>query len=697
MIDPEHPATDRGEGAPGPRESHEPYPSVDETIARHVRIEQRTIEGNASWGNTYFIGGDFHAGGAGERTLVPIVDVTDRPAAPEAEFVEPPFFGALVAALGRERVVALAGPRCGKRAAAQAALRRGGCKPILEMPPSVGAASLIDTIVRACERWPSAGILIDSVDSRTLAAFAGFDLERVRAALGREAALVLTTRAREPAGREPRLPTVPAEESADGHAIVDAVARARGLSEEERVRARSTLPLLEPPVSPSAAVAIVEAARGSTSTPEELAAAVTWDSSAIGEWLRSEPSAQQLAGLAVAATLEGVPTADVEVESLRLARMLDESFGESGEPRRFGPTDPAGPEGIVELTHETFATHFGHQETEVVTLTAPNSGDRVVRYLWRAVRGGFRGPYVAWLRDLNAHRGAGVRLGAAVAAGVLFTEDPITAERELLRPWALSPDASARASAALALGVPAALDVDATATRALARSWATSDNLRLRHTAVIAYGDVLGAWDPAAAAPVELWRIATETPALELAALSAFARLIAAGRDARRARATVLALLEAETEVRPPPPRVFSVLPLLFQRLTAGDEQARESLEALFEPDERESLETLASLVTEALDTPVGRDPARAALGVLLLAVGENRVGRPVFDRFVREMKSVASRRGRLAALGSQLERVLKGAARVHGPRQSAARAALATFYGSEATGGARSATTSVR
>lgn len=678
--------------APGPDELA-PEPPIDsgeneevadeETVSRghDARIVTEAVEAvNAFIGSHVTIAGDI-VGEGSARVMFPTSDISASVASTIPAFVEPSFFADFVATVERDHLVLLVGNGCGKRTAAGVALHRAGHTPILQVPADFPTKSLVDGIERLFRKSPKAGVLIESVGFNTLSELAGFELQRLRGVVSGGSAVVLTARTPLPlASGLVDLPTVEGTPP-EAKRVVEVIADAQGMPWTARSFALEALELLAPPVSPSTAVSLIQAARTSRGPPEELAARVdaTATDNVLDGWLSKGQSADHVASLAAAAVLDGNPSSDVDAEAIALSQLLgEEPSGAASEPKLFRTTGRGWPAEIVKVTHQPFNTHFGSQETEVVEICPPHTRDRVITYLWRRLGADFRRPFVLWLHQLPAHRSASVRMGAAVAAGILFVEDPIIVERELLRAWALDGSQSPRAAAGLALGVPAAFGADPAPARALAHAWGTGPDSRLRHAAVVAYGGPLGAWDPGSAAPAHLWRIGGETPELENAANVSLASLVAAGAEAGRVRDTVLVTLLSQTERRPPPRRAYGLLPLLLEHLTARGEVARASLVAILGDPERTSLSALAALLAKAFDAPRGNDSACAALGVLLRALAESRVDDQAVMQIVSEMKSVASSRGRLTSFHSQLTRALRAHSHRRGPLADGAQLLLA-------------------
>jgi hypothetical protein len=337
------------------------------------------------------------------------------------------------------------------------------------------------------------------------------------------------------------------------------------------------------------------------------------------------------------------------------------------------------------------------QEVEVVEICPPHRREWLFAQLWERLGADFRTAYIGWLRELAGNPSARVRSGAAVTAGMLFAKEPTTAERELLRPWALDGRVALCECAGLAIGIPVLLGHDPAPSRALAYAWSEPRNgAKRRRAAIAAYGGPLGAWDSGSAAPAHLWqipgelrerapeeddvRLASERALLRRAADNALAGLVAADAQAGQVRATVIGLLAAQAEERQERRRAFELLPKIVHRLTRGDELARASLSALLGDAELASFSELTALLARAFDVPLGSASARAALLVLLDALGADRINQEVVNTVIRAMKAGA-RPGRLSKLGQQLERVLSVERRYDNARGRAAYAVYATFF----------------
>ncbi len=635
---------------------------------------------NANVGNTYFIQGDLREGSGTKRALISVADVSDQIAAAEAAFVEPESFPETVAVLGQKQVAVLTGRHCGNRVAAGAALRACNHHPILELPAGVPVEKLVDGIEHLCEQHRRCGLLIHSPDGELLGKLTGFELRRLRVALGKAAALVITTRpGSTPHSRD--LPVIAGIAPEPGAVLVK-TAEAEELPAATRDRAAAALAALVRPVSPGTIVELVALAANSEGPAEELAAILDGCLPALDEWLHARPTARGVAALAAAATLDGAPSGDFESAAEELTAVLDDVDAPC-EEKRFAPrADRDLPADIVSFGQATVPTHFGRHEVEVVRIAPPLRRELVVSYLWRELDANFRQPYLEWLRPLAGRPEWRLNRAAAVTAGTIFIADPLRIERELLSPWALNGGTHQRYCASLALGVSAASDSDPLPARALAQSWIEAGNPRLRHAGIFAYGGPLGTWDTGADAAVRLWHVCADAPELQSAADRALASLVAGGRQAARARASVFGLLLGKLDPKPAPRRVYSLLPLLVRRLTAADQTARDSLAGLADRAERGSLDKLATLLVRSLDAPAGQRSAMDSLRKILAAIAAGRVERDILDELlIPRMRAVAQRRQRLSQFESQLGRLLKAEGRGRGPLREVSRSTYDAMY----------------
>lgn len=646
----------------------------DEAADLEIKLPTGSIvaERNVNIGNTYFIHGDRRGE---KRDLISVADVSDQVAEMEAAFVEPETFSELVATIDRKQVIILTGRHCGNRTAAGAALRECEHHPILELPASLAPDELVNGIEQLCKVHRHAGLLIHSLDEDQLGKLAGFELRRLRTALGDTAAVAIAVRGDGGASRARDLPVV-AGIPPKPDAVLAKRAEVEGLTTEARERADGALAMLPQPISPGSVVELVALAAGSGATNTEMAAILQGRSSALDEWLQARPTARSVASLAAAATLDGVPSGDFEGAADELAEALAEPVEASAEEKRFGPRANRDlPADLVDFSRATVPTHFGLQDVEVVRIAPPLGRDLVITFLWNQLDAGFRQPYLEWLRRLASQPSRRLIRAAGLTAGSLFIADPLRIERELLSPWAREGGYRARQSTTFALGGFVTKGADPFPARALAQSWLQASTPSLRRAAIFAYGGPLGVWDEGADAAARLWRIAAEAPELQPAADRALASLVAGGRDATRARAAVMGLLLAKLDLKPAPRRVYEVLVLLVRRLTARDQGARNSLAALAGPAEREVFDKFATLLALTLDAPPGRKSALESLRTVLAAISAGHVGREFLDELlIPQMRIVAGERSRLSQLEAQLERLLKVESRGRGPSSEVAR-----------------------
>lgn len=682
--------------AASPEENPEPPPSEPEEAQGAEEAEENdaleagyvaspgVIERNSYIGNTIVVGGDFVGSADAERrSAVPIIDITAHIETIDGEFVEPSSYDPTLKAIEEHSVALLFGSGCGNRHTASVALRRSGRRPILELPGALGPTALVDAVKEAC-REKKTGILIDSIEAETLGGFTGFQLRHLRESLSEDSAVVLTTRGNRPTSLDDEVPAIEGTPP-DASAMIDLLARRRNVSEEVRVRAQEARHLLPEALGPASASEVLYLAE-EAETPEELAALVGGRSKVLDEWLAQEPTAKSVAALAAAATLNELSSADFDAACAVLAPLLEGDVEPSPAPATFSSRESVWPEGLATHRRGQVSTHFGWQETDVVEITPPLQADSVTHYLWTHLDGGFRRPFLQWLRELVFNAGGRLAFAAARTAGVLFATDPVTIERELLRPWAADGRIGLRNSVALALGMPTVIGADSTSSRRLLRQWSNSKNANLRAAALAGYGGPLGIWDPSAAAVPNLWSAGWNQPELEELANLSFAATFCGGREAGRARHSATDFL-LERAGSKDADRVYKILPLVFQQLTGGSRMARESFRALLSADEDLAREGLVTLLAMAFDSRDGREGARATVSRLVAAAAAERITRSDVESLIRETKDAARRRDRLSQLGSLLQQMLKTEERTKGTTREMARSIYETFYGKKEGG----------
>jgi hypothetical protein len=663
----------------GPAEPEGGAEAEEHNEATEVGIKPiaSVAERNVYRGNTIHVGGDFFGSVDGDRGAAVLTDDITTLAGELSEgFVDTPSFSPTVKALEERRLALLVGGGCGNRVTAIVALHRTGHEPIVELPGALEAADLVKEVQRACKQ-EGVGVLVDSIDTETLTSLAGHRLRHLHSVLPAKSAVVFTTRSREHVYIDHELPTIEGAPP-DSEELIEALARQSALGEEERERCLEARKLLPQPVGP-ATVAQLIALAPTTENAEQLAATIGGRSQVLDEWLGERPDASHLAALAAAACLDGLPGSDFDDASEYLTTLLEGEVEPPSEPPRFGAREKLWPAGLAHYRPEHVRTYFGWHETEIVEICPPHTWDGVVTYLWCHLDGKFRRPFLQWLLELPTSSNNRLAYVAARAAGVLFAREPLTIERELLRPWALTRDNDLRNAAGFALGMPVLIGADPTGARRLVDKWSHSNSEALRAAAIAAYGGPLGIWDPSAAAVSHLWEAGWAGSELQGLADASLAALFAGGRDAGLVRTTAMTLLSA-VESKAEVLRAYAILPAVIGTLTSGRGRSRESLAALLD-SESKTFADLAALLARAFDSNEGRASAQKAMLTLLKATATGRIGRDVVERLIREMKSAASERGRTPQLGSQLKQLLKAEDRKGEQLQDVARSLHETFY----------------
>jgi|GEM_PF-6078939 len=136
-------------------------------------------------------------------------------------------------------------------------------------------------------------------------------------------------------------------------------------------------------------------------------------------------------------------------------------------------------------------THFGRSPVELVELDNPTFQPAVLRYIWKEFDG-LRELLLVWLRDLGSNSGFDVRVRSAAAVGELSKYNFKYVESLVLSHWAKQRDNKSRASAALALGIPAWEGEFAPQVLGLLHHWSTLRHSQLCRTATEAYGGLVG-------------------------------------------------------------------------------------------------------------------------------------------------------------------------------------------------------------
>lgn len=663
--------------SPTPSEPEKPN-SADETqiylhdlgavVAHEVEAE------NAFVGNVFNVKGSVTIGQA-DSVRIPAVDITARVDATENLFVEPLAFPTLLAALRGRALAILVGPTgVGKRTFASVALRRAGHAPILQLPADVAIRDLVGSIEHLCERHPRVGILVESFDSTSLSDRTDFEIHRLLALLqSHGGAVVFTAKPHEVSATRQVQDLVVETAAPDARAVVSAAASARTILGPIVSTALTAIDELPGPVGPGVAIALLNAAvQNPQDAPERIMKRFTAShtNDYLDAWLSGGQPATSVAALAAAAALEGVSADEVHGEALSLGNLLS-PLANHAAAKEFTPMMSVWPTEGVRMVQRTVNTHFGSQLNVVVEIIPPHNRERVLTYLCR-LGPEFRRPFFEWLRGLPAHPRLPMRVGAAITAGILFSYDPLTCERELLRPWALLGNHTHAACAGLALGVPAAGGKDSSGSRALAKTWATGPDSRLRLVAVLAYGGLLGAWDASCAAPMHLWRIGNETPDLEREANLGLATLVSAAGEAARIRATVIDLLSVEAVSQHTAARAFRVLPLIFNRIAESDDSARDSLTSIRVPEESKTWASLVGLLARAFLSPIGRESAWESMRVLIRAARPQMgISEEFLAEVIRALKQHAPA-GSRRKVGFAVQHALSAHTRSLGPQDAA-------------------------
>jgi len=135
---------------------------------------------------------------------------------------------------------------------------------------------------------------------------------------------------------------------------------------------------------------------------------------------------------------------------------------------------------------------FGRSPVEIVVLDNPTFQPAVLHYVWHEYDR-LRRFLTEWLLEFGLYPSFDVRARAAAAIGELSKYNFGYIRKEVLLPWANHQNSQARASAALALGIPAWEGEFAPQVLGLLHHWSTlRNNWRLSWTAAAAYGGLVG-------------------------------------------------------------------------------------------------------------------------------------------------------------------------------------------------------------
>jgi hypothetical protein len=605
---------------------------------------------------------------AKEKEVILRADATRLAEAEAHLFVSPPGFADLLEALSGEALVLVSGTGgSGRRSAALQALRKSGYEQLIQLPADSDTRQLVAEVRSDSEDVGAGeggarpvGFLVEAVSLQLIRALASFAIHELRAEVKvGKVGVVLVADALEVAAA-PHLPDVPVVtlEHPDPLSVLERRLAETG-REEDAHDLRAVLAALPQPLAPQR---VIEVARTVDCRPPfdpaeaagRFSSASSYD--ALDVWLADGRPAEDVAMLASAATLHQRPVGDVYVGARDLAAMIDpESYEpDDASPRLIRRVSQQWPQEMIELSTRQVATEFGRQPQQSIGFCKGHRAHWTLEFLWDRLGADFRIPFVDWLVGL-AERQLEVE-SAAIAAGVLFTTDPVTVEGHILRRWARAEEVWCNVAAGWSLGIPALTGSNGAGARALAKQWSDSGERHQIRAAIFAYGGPLGAWDDTSSGPVHLVRIGHDHPDLCRWADSGLADLVAADGDAVRVRFTVFALLQNMTADYRQARRAYGILALIAQRLCTDAPDARESLASLMSDREQGSREAWVGLLAQALLAAPGHDAAHRAIALLAIAASEGTISEDVVVALFREMKRVSSD---LERLGTQLRRSL--------------------------------------
>lgn len=649
-------------------------------------------DANILQGNQISVTGDFVVGATGRprargRLQLVVTAEADKAA---ASFVPPPMFEGLVAELDVSRTVIVSGRAgSGRRCTALQALRRHRPDNLVQLPADIATEQLLDHIVHL-SRSGDVGVLVESIDARRLRAIDGFAASQLSDAAESGARVVFTCdTAQLPPGSVASIPVVVVEPPD----VTRLVASALGdVTPEVRTRVAQALHAAGP-IAVGVALDLARAVAAEPDVPVDQIAGRYAEgglNEVLGRWFdhggadRGGRPAEDIALLAAAATLDGLPLGQVHGEAHRLAGLLvpaADAVGATQGVRRWRRMTEMLPTALVAPSERVVATHFGDQPGRMLSFTDDHARRQALRFLWTEMGPGFAAPFTEWLTSLGGDMS--VAADVATAVGLLFSLDPVGVEAALLRPWVTSGALLPHVTVGFALGVPVASKRNAEAARELVRAWAGSSDWRCRRCAIFAYGGTLGAWDSASAAPLNLLDIDVEARGdprgLEGEVDWALARLVGAGAGAVRSRRAVVTLLGLMAEQPSQRRRVFDVVAEVWCLLSSDVEDAQASLSALRSPQERQSWEMLAELLGLAFTTPSGFAAADQSLDHLMRAVAAGVVNSQVIVDLIKTARARLDT-AKEAHLARQIQRSL-GRLRRDGDVADAANRLTATLF----------------
>ncbi|TCC24583.1 hypothetical protein [Kribbella speibonae] len=552
----------------------------------------------------------------------------------------------------------------GKRSACVVALRRGGMAPILQLPRDLGFDDLAASIEHLKSEHENACFLLANAPVSFVEKLDEYGIRLLTEKLRESgSSRLLITTSGTPSKTDRALVVVKASE-VPKFALVAAYFKKFPADEETVRRIRHVAGAQ--PVTLSFAVlhTMVAKLQADPSVSDEdlrqsLPGVVTTE--ALDRWFDTERSAREVAALACVATCEHAPRTDVDEQ----VDVLEAKLVGDDEAPGFRRTTAAGlAAGLVTTTTRPVESPYGGVHDEVVyVLDAQLEPVQVLEYLWTHEGAGFRKGLLEWLTTLVGYP-TELWAGAVKAAGVLLTIDPRYVQSTLIGPWALADGYWPSVAAAQALGVPTILDIPSDIGLRLAAAWIDSPKFDLRFCAIIAYGDLLGAWEVESEAPIRLWLETFTGDRLATVAARRLGMLCAAGDDARLVRLAVLNLLADVASGRWPGTRremrqAMWVFGYAVHALTIDDEVAAESLRSLLGEHEEEAKDVFVELLARTWSAPYARWATEGIVRDLVRAVEDERMDRRVVTDLIRAAKDVARTFGAVAALGDGLRRAL--------------------------------------
>ncbi|WUJ70488.1 hypothetical protein OG809_35995 [Kribbella soli] len=575
----------------------------------------------------------------------------------------------------------------GKRSAGLVALHGTGLTPILQFPQDVGVEDLVASVEQVMLKHENACFILANASGALMAALDEYQLDMLQEKLGEsgESRLLITTQAT-PAASAGSLVVVtavpvPNDELVEAYlerhpADEDTVQRIKSVASTAGMLSFTVLDKMigklqsEPGVSDEELLGL----RQGMATAE-----------ALDTWFGTPRSAREVATLASVVTCDGAPRTDLDEQIDVLEGLLLGENHVPGESVTFGVYGAAGMRGLITTDTRPVETDLGvHQET-VYVLEPQLDRTQAVRYLWDRLDGGFRKALLKWLTMLVGDGSSELWAGAARTAGVLLTIDPRYVQTTLIHPWAVGKYFWPTVAAARVLGVPTGLGIPSEAGQRLADDWIGSDDINLRLCAILAYGDLLGAWDVESEAAVRLWRETSAEDGLAGIAAQELGMLCAAGPDARMIRLTVLELLLEIASgqwagTKQEMGQALWVFGYAVVALARKGELPSGSLRSLLGDEEEKAKDAFVELLARTWSAPYARWTTETSVSALVRALEDEVLERRVLTELIRAAKDAARRLGTVPELGSGLRRAL-ALERLDNPDGVVARRLLDQFF----------------